>query len=83
MKSDELAVVTTAHNWAEAALIEGFLKKSGIQCIKSGDDAGGLRPELTFTRGIRILCLATEEGRARKLLEELRVQDDIQDEEER
>lgn len=76
MEPDELRVVAVARDWAEAALIEGFLKESGIECIKSGDDAGGLRPELTFTRGVRILCLGSDEKRARQLLEELQSQDE-------
>lgn len=68
---EQLVVVASVQNRVEAALVEGVLKDVGIDCFISGDDADGWRPELTFTRGIRILCFERDEARARELLREL------------
>lgn len=69
--TEQLKVVAVAKNWAESALIKGVLQEAGIECLESGDDASGWRPELTFSRGVRILCFESDEAEALGVLKNL------------
>jgi hypothetical protein len=53
-------------NGAEAA--RSFLQAYGIEAMLVTDDAGGLRPELTLARGVKLLVNAENEAAARDLL---------------
>ena len=55
---------------AEAALIKAVLGSYGIEAIVSGDNAGGMQPNLNFGRGVQVLVAAEEAAEARRVLAE-------------
>jgi VIT1/CCC1 family predicted Fe2+/Mn2+ transporter len=52
----------------EAELAKGILEAGGIRAVVTADDAGGMRPELAFSRGVRLLVEVGDATRARELL---------------
>ncbi len=52
----------------EAELAKGMLAAGGIRAVVSVDDFGGLRPEVAFSRGARLLVDAGQAGRALEIL---------------
>jgi hypothetical protein len=50
-----LVVLRTYPNVVTAALDRGVLEQAGIPALVSADDCGGMRPELQFSGGVRLL----------------------------
>ncbi len=63
-----LVCIKTVATRPEAELARGLLEASGIRVVVPFDDAGGLRPEIAFTRGVRLLVDVEQAHRARELL---------------
>ena len=63
-----LVPVKTFANRPEAELARGMLEAAGIHAAVTADDAGGMRPELAFSRGVRLLVAVDEVERASTLL---------------
>ena len=55
MTDAPLVVVRTFLDRAEAELAHSALEAAGIDSVVRGDDAGGLRPDLSMTRGVALL----------------------------
>ena len=72
MSDAELIVVGTFWNQIDAELAQGALEAGGIESMISADDAGGLRPHLSLTRGVRLLVRAEDAANAGKILAESR-----------
>ena len=53
----------------EAEIVKGMLEANGIRAALSADDMGGIRPELTFTMGVRLLVAEDDAEVARELLD--------------
>ncbi len=64
-----LVKVATFGNRPEAEIAKGMLEANGIRTVLSADDAGGWRPELTFTMGVRLLVAEDDVEVARELLD--------------
>jgi hypothetical protein len=56
---------------AEAELVRGMLEAHGVPATVSADDQGGMRPDLAFILGARVLVEATRLYRARQILIEI------------
>jgi len=52
----------------EAQVAKAQLDEEGIVCILSGDNEGGMAPNLSLTRGIRILVNESDLDRAIEIL---------------
>jgi hypothetical protein len=63
-------VQTFAHR-IEAEIAKGYLEENGIAALIQADDAGGMRPDLAFMTGIRLLVETRHAARARELLDGL------------
>ena len=55
MTDAPLVVVRTYFDRVEAELAHSALEAAGIDSVVRGDDAGGLRPDLSMTRGVAVL----------------------------
>lgn len=64
----ELVTVRTFTNDLEANVAKGALEAFGIDCMLSRDDAGGQRPHLAFSGGVRLLVRAEDAERAAEVL---------------
>ena len=58
MGDTELVVVHSFGNRAEADLAKSALEAAGIDALVRSDDAGGLRPHMTFVNGAELLVRA-------------------------
>ncbi len=65
---DEIIEVAKFFNRVEAEVACAKLRAEDIAAYLKTDDAGGLHPELDFTRGIRLMVLAADEESALELL---------------
>lgn len=54
-----------------AETAKSFLETNGIMSMLSTDDAGGLRPELTLARGVKLWVNEEDEKEAVALLKEI------------
>jgi hypothetical protein len=70
MSDAELVVVGTFLNQIDAEVAQGALEAGGIEAMISADDAGGLRPHLSMTGGVRVFVRAEDAERASKILGE-------------
>jgi hypothetical protein len=52
----------------EAELARGLLESVGIPAFVSADDAGGMRPPLQLSQGVRLMVREDDLGRARRVL---------------
>ncbi len=68
MSDAELVVVGTFWNHIEAELAQSALEAAGVESMISADDAGGLRPHLSLTRGVRLLVRAADTEQAAGIL---------------
>ena len=69
---EELVVVKKFLYRQEAEIAKGLLTSSGIDCILSADDAGGLRPEIAFGRGgVHLLVKRKDLQEAKEMLKEV------------
>lgn len=48
-----------------------ILESEGVAAMVEADDAGGMRPHLAYTGGVRLLVRAEDESRARTILRDL------------
>ena len=69
MASDEIVEVGRYFNVIEGEVACARLRALDIKAYLKTDNAGGIHPELNFTRGIRLMVLAADEDRARTALE--------------
>jgi len=68
---DELVVIKTFSDEPSALVARTVLDANGIPSILSSDDAGGMEPQLQFTRGVRLTVRAEDAAAARELLESM------------
>ncbi len=66
----ELKRIQTYLDRTTAENVKNFLGAYGIEAILSTDDAGGVRPELTLARGVKLWVREEDEKEARELLRE-------------
>lgn len=66
---DELVSVASYGDRLNAELARGLLEIEGIASMISADDAGGMRPPLQLTQGVRLFVRAREVERAREVLD--------------
>jgi len=52
----------------EAELARGLLESVGIPAFVSADDAGGMRPPLQLSQGVRLMVREADLTRARRVL---------------
>ncbi len=67
--ADEIVEVARFFNIMDGEVACAQLRVEQIKTYLKTDNAGGIHPELTFTRGIRLMVLAEDEARARELLQ--------------
>ncbi len=65
----EVICVKTYNSRLEAEIARGNLGANGIDSMVSADDGGGIRPELAFGLGVRLLVKKENEERALQILE--------------
>jgi hypothetical protein len=70
-----LVRIATYINRPNAESAKNFLQVNGIEAVLIADDAGGLRPELTMSQGIRLWVDAKDEAAARDLLQQAETPD--------
>ena len=68
MSDDELVVVRTFLDRLEAELAQGALEAAGIESMVRSDDAGGMRPAMTFSNGAELLVRAEDAREAADVL---------------
>jgi hypothetical protein len=68
MSDAELVVAGTYVNQIDAELAQGALEAAGIESMISADDAGGLRPHLAMSGGVRVLVRAEDAEQAAEIL---------------
>ena len=66
---DDIVEVARFFNIMEGEVACARLRAADIKAYLKTDNAGGIHPELNFTRGVRLMVLAADETRARQLIE--------------
>ncbi len=66
---DDIVEVARFFNIIEGEVACARLRSEKIKAYLKTDNAGGIHPELDFTRGVRLMVLAEDEDLARQLLE--------------
>ena len=66
---DDIVEVARFFNIMEGEVACARLRSAGIKAYLKTDNAGGIHPELNFTRGVRLMVLAADEHRALQILE--------------
>ncbi len=74
-RMDNLVRIQTYSDRNSAEAAKSFLQAYGIESVLTTDDAGGLRPELTLARGVKLLVNAENETAARDLLRQAESED--------
>ena len=64
----KLVRVGTFSDRMSAENAKNVLESSGIEAMLTSDDAGGLRPELTLARGVKLWVNEEDEPKARAAL---------------
>ena len=64
----KLVRVGTFSDRMSAENAKNVLENDGIEAMLSSDDAGGLRPELTLARGVKLWVNEEDEAEARNAL---------------
>jgi hypothetical protein len=67
-EESKLVTIHTFTNDLEANLAKGALEAFGIDCMIARDDAGGQRPHMALTGGLRLLVRAEDAKRAAEVL---------------
>ena len=67
--SDDIVEIARYFNIIEGEVACAQLRAEGIIAYLKTDNAGGVHPELNFTRGARLMVLAADEERARQIVE--------------
>ena len=65
---EKLVAVGTYSNNIDAELAQVALEAADIEAMVSADDAGGLRPSLWISEGVRVLVRAEDAERAKEIL---------------
>jgi hypothetical protein len=73
----KLVRVATFSDRMSAENAKNVLEASGIEAMLSSDDAGGLRPELTLARGVKLWVNEEDEEKARAALHETECAPDV------
>jgi len=68
--SEDIVEVGRFFNVMEGEIACARLRALDIKAYLKTDNAGGIHPELNFTRGVRLMVLAADEDRARTALED-------------
>jgi len=66
--ADDIVEIARFFNVMEGEVACAQLRAQEIKVYLKTDNAGGIHPELNFTRGIRVMVLAEDEARAREVL---------------
>lgn len=66
--TEEIVEVARYFNIVEGELACAQVRAAGINAYLKTDNAGGIHPELNFTRGVRLMVLAEDEAAARELI---------------
>ena len=66
---DDLILIRTYSYRHEAEVGKSMLEANDVEAIIIADDAGGLRPGLGFSGGVRLLVRRSDEQEARQLIE--------------
>ncbi len=69
MSPEEIVEIARFFNAMEGEVACAQLRALDIKAYIQTDNAGGIHPELNFTRGVRLMVLADDEERARLLIE--------------
>ncbi len=69
MSPEEIVEIARFFNAMEGEVACAQLRALDIKAYIQTDNAGGIHPELNFTRGVRLMVLAEDEARARAELE--------------
>jgi hypothetical protein len=72
----QLVRVQTYSDRMSAETAKNYLEVHGIVAMLSSDDAGGVRPELTLARGVKLWVKEEDHQAARELLEDAKIQPD-------
>lgn len=72
----QLVLVQTYLDRMSAENAKNALEAEGIAAMLSSDDASGMRPELTMTRGVKLWVKEEDGEEARKFLQEAERQND-------
>lgn len=67
--SDDIVEIARYFNIIEGEVACAQLRAAEINVYLKTDNAGGIHPELNFTRGVRLMVLAGDEERARQIIE--------------
>ncbi len=70
---DQTVVLRTFTNDLDAEIAKDHLLAHGIEAFVSKDDAGGMRPHLQLTMGVRLLALESDADRASEILDGMNV----------
>jgi hypothetical protein len=68
MTDTHLVVVRAFNDRVEAELAQSALEAAGIESMIRSDDAGGLRPAMTFSNGAELIVRAADAERASEIL---------------
>lgn len=66
--TDEIVEIARFYNAMEGEVACAQLRSAKIKAYLKTDNAGGIHPELNFTRGVRLMVLAEDEEQAREVL---------------
>lgn len=66
---DTPVVAATFNDRYEAELMQGLLRSQGIPSSIGADDVGGLHPQLSMARGVRLLVRSRDLEMAKRILE--------------
>jgi len=67
--ADRLTVLEVFNSEIEAEVSRSRLEASGIEAFVSKDDAGGMRPHLQLSQGVRLLVSEADVEVAREILQ--------------
>jgi len=65
---DDIVEIARYFNIIEGEVACAQLRSENIEAYLKTDNAGGIHPELNFTRGVRLMVLAVDEDRARGII---------------
>ncbi len=68
---EHFVAVKTYLTRSEADLDQSVLAGNGIQSFVASDDAGGIRPELAFFRGVKLMIHARDLDRVEQIFEDM------------
>ena len=66
--ADDIVEVARFFNVIEGEVACARLRAENIKAYLKTDNAGGIHPELNFTRGVRLMVLAEDQERAQEML---------------